>query len=258
MLRFHNRKKKPSPLDLDQLRAVFFDLDGTLIDVDMALFVPAYLSRLSACLAAHADPRRISATLLSAVREMLDGNNGPQTLEAFLQDRLAGQLGLSWSDYQSGLMEFCTTKLEELRPLVRPHPLSRPLLESCLARGWQVVLATNPIFPLQVVQARLDWGGLADIPFRVVTGYENCSYCKPHQGFFSSLYEQLALPPSACLMVGNDTLHDMAAGRCGMPTCLLTTWLIDRPGGTFPASWEGPHQALLELFETGETTPHND
>jgi FMN phosphatase YigB (HAD superfamily) len=108
-----------------------------------------------------------------------------------------------------------------------------------------VVLATNPIFPREVIDARLAWGDLADLPFQPVTSYETSRQCKPHPGFFHDLLAELDLPPRSCLMVGNDTLHDLAAGLVGMPTCLLTTWRIDRTP-VLTADWEGPHQALLE------------
>jgi len=214
----------------------------------MQQFVPAYLHRLAGRLADYADPQRTVGTLHAAVMNMLDGTAGECSLEGLLRTMLAEQLQLDWPDYQAGLAAFCREDLDELRPLVKPHPLARTLVECCLARGWRVALATNPIFPLAVIEARLTWGGLGDLPFHPVTSYETCRHCKPHVGFFTDLLTELDLEPPACLMVGNDTLHDLAAARYGLPTCLLTTWRIDRPGSRFPADWEGEHHALLELL----------
>jgi len=248
MLNFSPRAAPPRPLDLAPIRAALFDLDGTLIDVDMQQFVPAYLHRLAGRLAGYADPRRIVHTLHAAVMTMLAGTDGECSLEDLLRAMLAEQLQLAWPDYQAGLAAFCREDLDGLRPLVKPHPLARVLVESCLARGWQVALATNPIFPRPVIEARLGWGGLADLPFQPVTSYETSRHCKPHPGFFTDLLAELDLEPQTCLMVGNDTLHDLAAARTGLSTCLLTTWRIDRPGSGLPADWEGQHHALLELL----------
>src|SRR5512139_2980995 len=126
---------------------------------------------------------------------------------------LTEELQLAWPDYQAGLAVFCREDLPELQPLVRPHPLARKLVEDCVERGWRVVLATNPIFPREVIDARLAWGGLDDLPFQPVTSYETSRHYKPHPGFFRDLLAELDLQPQACLMVGNDTLHDLAAGR---------------------------------------------
>jgi FMN phosphatase YigB (HAD superfamily) len=245
-------------LDLGLIKAVLFDLDGTLIDVDMQLFVPAYLRRLAGRLAGGRDPQCTVRTLHAAVMTMLAGTAGECPLEELLREMLTAQLQLDWPDYQAGLAAFCREDLEDLRPLVTPHPLARALVQSCLARGWQVVLATNPIFPRAVIDARLAWGGLADLPFHRVTSYETSRHCKPHAGFFSDLLHELELEPASCLMVGNDTVHDLAAGRLGLPTCLLTTWRIDRPGAAWPADWEGQHHALLELLQQpSSATPHD-
>ena len=62
--------------------------------------------------------------------------------------------------------------------------------------------------------------------------------------------ERLQLPAEACLMVGNDTLHDLSASQVGMQTCLLTPWSIKRPGAHFKADWQGDHEELLALIES--------
>jgi FMN phosphatase YigB (HAD superfamily) len=244
----HPRLSSPA-LNLEPVQAVLFDLDGTLVDVDMRVFIPLYLHRLAGRMEPYAEPPRVERTLLTAMMAMLAGTDGQRSLEELLRSMLADDLQLAWPDYQAGLARFCRDDLPQLQPLVKPHPLARNLVEACLDRGWRVALATNPVFPREVIDARLAWGGLADIPFQPVTSYETSRQCKPHPGFFHDLLAKLDLPPQACLMVGNDTLHDLAAGRVGMPTCLLTTWRIDR-APDLPADWEGSHQTLLEQLRT--------
>jgi FMN phosphatase YigB (HAD superfamily) len=244
----HPRLSSPA-LNLEPVQAVLFDLDGTLVDVDMQVFIPLYLRRLAGCMEPYAEPPRVERTLRTAMMAMLAGTDGQCSLEELLRSMLTDDLPLAWPDYQAGLARFCRDDLPQLQSLVKPHPLARNLVEACLARGWRVALATNPVFPREVIDARLAWGGLADLPFQPVTSYETSRQCKPHPGFFHDLLAKLALPPQACLMVGNDTLHDLAAGRVGMPTCLLTTWRIDR-APDLPADWEGSHQALLEQLRT--------
>ena len=248
MFNFTSHKSPSPPLELDGIQAVLFDLDGTLVEVDMQRFIPAYLRRLAGRLGSHVEPQRTMRTLQGAVMTMLGGTAGDVSLEELLRATLAEELQIEWGAYQGALADCCRHDLEELRPLVTPHPLAREMVEACLGRGWRVVLATNPIFPRAVVDARLAWGGLDDLPFEPVTTYENSRYCKPHPGYFADLLGVLDLPPQACLMVGNDTLQDLAAGQLGLPTCLLTTWRIDRGSPAFTADWEGPHRALLEQF----------
>lgn len=257
MFNFIRHRTRRSTLDLEPVQAALFDLDGTLVEVDMQVFIPAYLRRLANRLTPYAEPRRTLRTLHDAIMAMLGDTSGTCSLEELLRTMLDDELQIPWEGYQAALADFCREELAELQPLVRPHPLARALVEACLARGWRVALATNPVFPRALIDARLNWGGLADLPFQPVTSYETSRQCKPHPGFFTDLLEDLGLPPQSCLMVGNDTLHDLAAGRLGMPTCLLTTWRIDR-APALPADWEGPHQALLEcLHATSPSSPHD-
>jgi FMN phosphatase YigB (HAD superfamily) len=249
MLRSFFRKSGQNMVDLSNIQAVLFDLDGTLIDVDMHRFVPGYLRRLTDQMSAQVNPARATRVLHQAVAAMFANTDADRTLESILCEVLQSELAISPEWYVECLARFCRDDLESLRPLVTGHPLSSQLIESSLARGWKVVLATNPIFPRVVVDARLSWGELDSEAFHHVTAYETAHFCKPSPLFFEEILARLQIPAEACLMVGNDTLHDLSASQVGMQTCLLTPWSIKRPGTCFKADWEGRHVELLALIE---------
>ena len=54
----------------------------------------------------------------------------------------------------------------------RPNPLARPLLENLIRKGYQVAIATNPIFPERAIRERLRWLEIDDLPYALVTAYE--------------------------------------------------------------------------------------
>jgi FMN phosphatase YigB (HAD superfamily) len=236
-------------VDLSNIQAVLFDLDGTLINVDMERFVPSYLHRLTKYMSSQVNPSRAIQSLHSAVASMFANTDVEKTLEDVLLEVLQSELLVSPELYAECLDLFCQNDLEELRTLVTGHPLSTPLIDSSLARGWKVVLATNPIFPQKVIDARVDWGDLDSDAFHHVTSYETAHFCKPNPLFFEEILDRLQLSAEACLMVGNDTLHDLSASQVGMQTCLLTTWRIHRPGARYKPDWQGSHEELLALFE---------
>jgi len=244
------RKSTQNIIDLNNIQAVLFDLDGTLVDVDMNRFVPIYLQRLTEYMSAHVNPARATQSLHNAVAAMFANVDASRTLESILLEVLESELAISPERYAECLDQFYQNDLEELRPLVTGHPLAPQLIESSLARGWKVVLATNPIFPRVVIDARMVWGKLNGEAFHHVTDYETAHFCKPSARFFEEVLERLQLPAEACLMVGNDTLHDLSASQVGMQTCLLTPWSIKRPGAQFKADWQGRHEELLALIES--------
>lgn len=242
------RKSVPQEIDLENVQAILFDLDGTLVDVDMNRFVPAYLRRLTEQMAEQAEPRKAARVLHQAVAEMFANRNPQRTLETILYDVLHQELGVAPQDYRTSLENFYRDDLDSLQPMVIGHPLSKQLVDVSLQRGWQVALATNPIFPRPVVDARLKWGALDVNSFHHITSYENAHFCKPNAGYFEELLAELGVPADACLMIGNDVLHDLSASQVGIRTCLLTPWCIRRSGVSFQADWRGNHEELLNLL----------
>ena len=84
----------------------------------------------------------------------------------------------------------------------------------------KLVIASNPIFPLNVQRKRLAWTGLDHISFDLITHIENMSFCKPRREYYLQICEMIAAEPAACLMVGNDPINDMVAATAGLKTYL--------------------------------------
>ena len=198
----------------------------------------------------RSSPARATRALHHAVAAMFANTDADKTLECILLEVLQSELALSPGAYAASLERFYRNDLDSLQHLVAGHPLSPRLVEASLERGWQVVLATNPIFPRAVIDARIAWGALDGGAFHHVTDYETAHFCKPNPSFFAEILDRLQIPAAACLMIGNDTLHDLAACQVGMQTCLLTPWSIHRPGAHFTADWQGSHEDLLAMIAT--------
>ena len=83
-----------------------------------------------------------------------------------------------------------------------------------------MAVATNPLFPETAIRQRLEWAGVADFPYQLVTTYENSRFCKPNQRYFDAIAAQLGHAPEACLVVGDEDM-DMVAACAGCPTFLV-------------------------------------
>ena len=93
-------------------------------------------------------------------------------------------------------------------------------METISRSGLKLVLASNPIFPLDIQLKRLAWAGLGHLPFYMVTHIENMSFCKPRTEYYIEICEKIAELPEYCIMVGNDPVNDMIAAHTGMKTYL--------------------------------------
>jgi FMN phosphatase YigB (HAD superfamily) len=94
--------------------------------------------------------------------------------------------------------------------------------------GYEVALATNPIFPSIATRKRISWTGLDYNDFKLVTTYENSSFCKPNLKYYEEILSKLGYQANECLMVGNDVAEDMIASKLGMKVFLLPKCLINK------------------------------
>lgn len=86
---------------------------------------------------------------------------------------------------------------------------------------YHLILATNPLWPLAVVEYRL---GIAEIEkenFEFITHAGNMSSCKPHVEYYQELSEKLKLNSSECLMIGNDQKKDGPAKQIGIDVVII-------------------------------------
>jgi FMN phosphatase YigB (HAD superfamily) len=235
--------------DLSPIRAILFDLDGTLLNVEMNAYIFGYAEGLSRCFADLTDRCTFAHALTASAFDLLHSNDESQTNEEFFLDRMTQRLAISPDLFKARLEFYYHDGLQRLAPLVRPFPLSRPILDHCFAGGLQVIIATNPVFPRPVVDARLNWGLLKDFPFHLVTSYENCRFCKPHPGFFRDILNARQLLPEETLMVGNDAEYDLPASNAGIPTFLLDASPTSRSSCGIRPDFHGNHQDLLQLVQ---------
>ncbi len=243
---------------LPPIEAILFDLDGTLLNVEMDAYISGYVRGLARHFSDLANHCRFADTVVASAFDLLNANQGEQTMEELFLTLIEERLGIDGTLFRDRLNQFCNNGLQCLAPLVRPFPLVRKILQECFDSGLRVIIATNPVFPLPVVEARLKWGQLDDFPFELITSYENCRFCKPHRQYFVDILHSQGLSPQQAIMVGNDTEYDLPAQRVGLTTFLLDTCLIDRNNRSAHADFYGSHQDLLELVRCIATNRRNN
>jgi FMN phosphatase YigB (HAD superfamily) len=232
------------------IEAILFDLDGTLLRVQMREFIPQYILGLSAYCADRVKPKKFEKALLASIRDLIhtEGDSSMTNEERVYREMLKN-LALPESVMRESLAHFKDNGLAELEELIQPIPLAGKIVKDCQKKGIPMVLATNPVFPKFMIQARMQWAGLEENSFTHVTSFENSHYCKPQAGYFQEIADHIEVDPKNCLMVGNDTSHDLAASAIGMTTYLVDTWLVDRGGSEWPCENRGDHSSLQQFLQ---------
>lgn len=231
------------------IKAVLFDLDGTLLPMDQDLFIKAYFGALVRALA----PRGYDETLPKAIwkgTEAMIKNDGGVTNEDKWWTTFCGIYGEGARQEEKFLEHFYATDFNEVSKACGYSKEAREVIDLCKERGFRVILATNPVFPRIATSARARWAGLELEDFEHVTSYENSHFAKPNLDYYREILERTGLDASECVMVGNDVTEDMVTERLGMKTFLLTDCLINKNGEDISRFPRGSFAELKEFINS--------
>lgn len=237
---------------MPKIKAVLLDLDDTLLINDMETFSPHYYRALMNKMRSVCPPGAFVEALNNGVRAMVH-NDGRQGTNAEVFGReFYRRLGRDPQEIEPILLEFYANEFEELAQHTEPDPVARRLVQLLQERGYQIAIATQPLFPRIAIEARLRWAGVGVDEFRydMITSYENMRACKPHTAYFEAVLQQLGRRAPEALMVGDSLEADMPARRMG----LYTFW-VDR--GRLPDDTQvesdarGTLSDLYTLIESG-------
>lgn len=227
--------------------AILFDLDDTLLDNSNERFLPAYFQALTYKLGHLVSPDEFVAHLIYATQRVIANTDPTRTnKEVFWADFLPA-VGLPADELMPILQDFYTHDFPRLKRFTRRLPEAHQVVQEAFDRGYDVVIATNPLYPRQAILHRLEWAGVADFPYCLITSYENMHFAKPQPAYYREIAERIGRAPEECLMVGDDLENDIRpASEAGMHAF----WITDDPGKDGPADRAGTLYDLKLLIET--------
>lgn len=232
------------------MKTVLFDLDGTLLPMDQEAFTKGYFKLLAAKLAPYGyEPKPLIDAIWAGTAAMVK-NNGKQLNETVFWDCFSQIFGERVFADRAVFEEFYAVDFQQVRGYCGYNSEAAKAVARIKALGYQVVLATNPIFPAIATESRTRWAGLEPEDFALYTTYENIGYCKPNPEYYREILRRLNAAPEDCLMVGNDAIEDVAAQETGMQVFLLTDCLINKDGKDISTYPRGSFADLLHFIET--------
>lgn len=205
-------------------KTVLFDLDGTLLPFEQDDFIKIYFSELCKRLAPMGyEPQHTVKSVWAGTKAMIMNDGSRLNSEAFWETFNAMNPGLP--DARPTCDEFYTHEFEKAKASLKYIPDHKPMIERLKAAGLRLVLATNPIFPLDGVRTRMAWVNLTPEDFEHVTWYDNSSYCKPNPKYFQEILCKIGAVPEECIMVGNSVSEDMVSEKLGVKVFLANEFV---------------------------------
>jgi HAD superfamily hydrolase (TIGR01509 family) len=181
------------------VRAVIFDIDGTLLD-SVDLHAQAWVDAF-----AHFGVRVSHDQARSQI-----GKGGDQLLPVFLDAERVEREGETIEAYRSDLFK------RDYLSKVKPFPAVRALFEHLKREGLTIALASSgKAKEVEHYQSLMDVEDLTD----VVVSSDDVERSKPFPDIFQAALEKLAPITAAQAVVIGDTPYDAeAAGKAGLPT----------------------------------------
>lgn len=221
------------------IKAVLFDLDGTLLPMDQDAFVKLYFGNLAKKMAPLGyDPEKLVASIWGGTKAMVK-NDGSCTNEEAFWRYFASLFGEEARKDEPYFDAFYRTDFEKARASCGYNEKAAQLVKAVKEKGLRCALATNPIFPDVATSRRIQWAGLDKADFELYTTYENSSFCKPNPAYYQAILDQMGLKGEECLMIGNDATEDTAALLCGMQVFLITDCLLNKENRDISAIPQG-------------------
>lgn len=235
---------------MSDIKAVLFDLDGTLLPMDQDVFVGAYFGLLAKKLAPCGYEQKPLIDAIWGGTAAMVKNTSEMTNEAVFWNFFAGIFGETCRKDQPLFEEYYKNEFQTVQGSCGYTPRAAEAVALLKAKGIRVALATNPIFPAVATESRIRWAGLNKADFEFVTTYENSRRCKPNPDYYRDVLNELNLSPEECLMVGNDVFEDMVAETLGMQVFLLTDCIINKKNLDLSVYRQGNFDDLLAYLKT--------
>lgn len=232
-----------------KITTVLFDLDGTLLPMDQAVFAKAYFTAIATELIPHGYEFQPTIEGIWAGTRAMMKNDGAKKNEAVFWETFEGLFGQRVREDKPVFDAFYVNKFDGVAASCGHDPRAAEVICRVKAKGLRAVLATNPIFPSIATEKRMKWAGLDHKDFELYTTYENSCHCKPHLDYYRDIMNTLGVCPEECLMVGNDVGEDMIARQLGMQVFLLTDCLINRKEEDISSYPQGGFDELLAFID---------
>jgi HAD superfamily hydrolase (TIGR01549 family) len=202
-------------------KTILFDLDNTLILFDETKFFKAYVKKVAPLMSDIASPNTLWQIILSATKSVLH-NNGKTTNQEVFKQNFEQNFGNQTEEIWQRFLEFYKNEFDQLKTLVNVNNGVSEIFSFLPEKNIKIVIASNPFWPCIAMEKRMGWAGVKKNQVNLITHMENMHFCKPRLEYYQEICQKINEEPENCLMVGDDPLNDMIAGKLGMKTFLAT------------------------------------
>lgn len=209
------------------IKNILFDLDGTLIKIFQEKFNEKFYKIIYLRFLKNGyDAETLSKIMLEGIKLMVF-NDGKVSNEEVLWSNFEKKSGIKREVIFSSMKELYDEDFDTLKDCIETVEVTGKAINELYEKGYNLILATNPLFPLIAVTKRAGWGNIDCNKFSYITSYENSSFSKPNINYYKEIIEKNNLNIEEIMMFGNDTIEDLSIEQLGIPCYIITNNVVN-------------------------------
>lgn len=194
------------------IKTIMFDLDGTLVPFESEDFVKMYFGEIAKKLAPVGyEPKKVMNDIWAGTKAMVENDGSRLNSDVFWEVFNANNSGLP--DAKPLCDDFYTNEFDSVKACLKESRDLKPMINRLKNAGFELILSTNPVFPMSAMKTRLKWVNLDESDFLLVTSYDNSSYCKPNPKYFTEIMEKTGKKACECVIIGNHVKEDIIPAK---------------------------------------------
>jgi FMN phosphatase YigB (HAD superfamily) len=227
------------------IKNILFDLDGTLLPMDVNKFMKLYFKGLMEVFP-EVHPQVLHMTVMDGTKAMVEDNSNRTNLDVFASS-FTSKIKMDEEEVMNRFFHYYETNFKKVKEATWVSQDMIEAIQILKNKGYRLFIATNPMFPLVANKERITWANLKFDDFEYVSSLEKNHYCKPNLKFYEEFLSENNLDPKECMMVGNDTYEDMIITMMNVKTYLITDCQIDDNDIRFKSNHTGSAQDFLKF-----------
>lgn len=230
------------------IKTIMFDLDGTILPMDLDEFIKLYFCEIQKKFDQISNNGDLVLKGVVAGTQAMMKQHLEKTNEVVFWETFEALTNIKKVDIEEDFEEFYNNEFTSLKKICDKNENMIKAVKVLKMKGYQLLLTTNPMFPEMAVKERLRWSGVEENSFDYITSYEYCHATKPRVEYYEEVIKTMDLAIHECMMVGNDTQDDGVIETLGIPLYLIEDYLITH-NDEVNSKWIGKSNEFLKFCE---------
>ncbi len=232
-------------------KLIMTDLDCTLLTMDQDLYIRKYVEEIVKLFNDYGyDGKMVAKATMNASMMMLK-NDGSRTNKDAFEAGFRSVIKDHADEIIDIFPQVYGDRYESIKSVTAVNPYAREIVDLMREKAKYVVVATQPMFPIEAVKKRLSWTNLSSDSFDHITVYDDSKFSKPNPKYYQEIMDRFEATAENTVMIGNDVNEDiLPCKKLDVDTFLVLDGLINVQNHDTKDLRKGYYKDLIEYLKS--------